>query len=202
MLLLSSAFLFADEWDAEDYEQGKLYEGYVISLTGDTTHGFIKALRYYGSSNETTNQTMCYFYQNEEDTEPYMTYKPATLKGYKMGNKLYHSIPYSGGLISKVNNFCLVRGEGAISKYSYFWFDDGTSGTNSTRGIKESHLLRKGDDKVLNEQAFAFGFKKKGAELVKEHKELAKKIANKEKGYKTFNLDAIIEEYNTYMAEQ
>ena len=87
--------------------------------------------------------------------------------------------------------------------YLFFWYDDGSSGSpNSTAGIKEGHLIRKGNEKVINEQALAFGFKKKGAELVKEHKELAKKIANKEKGYKTFQLDAIIEEYNTFMAEQ
>lgn len=201
MLAFTSSF--ADEWDADDYKQGKLYEGYVISLGGDTTHGYIKALRYFGSSNETTNQTMCYFYENEDDAEPFMTYKPATIKGYKMGDKLYHSIPYSGGLISKFNNFCLVRIEGAISTFSYFYYDDGSSGDpNAKAGIKESNLLRKGDDKVLGLSSFAFGFKKKGAELVKEHKDLAKKIANKEKGYKMFNIDAIIEEYNTFIAAQ
>ncbi|MBT8327822.1 MAG: hypothetical protein KJP21_08860, partial [Bacteroidia bacterium] len=157
-LLLSFNTAIADEWDSEDYTVGKLYKGYVISKSGDTTHGYIKALRYYGSSNETTNQTACYYYENEEDTEPYMTYKPAALKGYKIGDKLYHSIPYSGGLISKVNNFCLVRNIGAISQFSYFWYDDGSSGSpNSSPGIKESHLLRKGNDKVINEQSLAFG---------------------------------------------
>ena len=201
-LLFLLTLVQADEWDSENYTVGKLYKGYVISKAGDTTHGFIKAQRYYGSATTNNNQTICLFYQNEDDTEPYATYKPATLIGYKMGDKLYHSIPYSGGLISKINNFCLVRSEGAVSRYSYFWYDDGSSGTNSTPGVKDTRLLRKGNEKVISEQSIMFGFKKKGAELFKEHKELANKIAKKEKGYKLFNIDAIIEEYNTYMASQ
>lgn len=42
------------------------------------------------------------------------------------------------------------------------------------------------------------GFKKKMSEYVNEYEELAKKIANKEKGYKVFNINKIIDEYNAW----
>ncbi|MGB1037390.1 MAG: hypothetical protein ACPGYY_02005 [Bacteroidia bacterium] len=203
MTLLAMSFgSYADEWDPELYQIGKIYPGYIVSKTGDTTHGYIRAQSHYAKKN--SNQTICHFYDREDDRQPSMSYKPATLKGYTIGDKNYESIPYSGGLTSKVSSFVHRTSKGAISMYNYYWYEDGSSGApNTTPGIKSTQLFwKEGDSKVKSMTSFAMGFKKKFPEYIKEHKELASKVANKEKGYKAFNIYAIIEEYNAFMAEQ
>ena len=47
-------------------------------------------------------------------------------------------------------------------------------------------------------QDFAIGFAKKMSAFVADDEELSKKVADKEKGYGMLQIDAIVDEYNTW----
>ena len=199
--ILTSALGKADIWDPEVYQVGKLYPGYVITKAGDTLEGFIKAQSYYGSEN--CNQSVCHFYKSEDQSAPTISYKPPTLQGYKLGDKVYRTVPKAGLLKSSKLTFVLLEVEGAISTYGYYWYEDckNTSDPNCSRGIKKNTLFFKNDwEKTVDVQSLTFGFKKKFPELIEDHPELAEKVAKKEKGYKFLNIYAIIEEYNEFKA--
>lgn len=55
---------------------------------------------------------------------------------------------------------------------------------------------------VIDASSMMMGFKKKMPEYVKDYPELAKKITNKEEGYKFMQLEKIAEEYNTWYLEK
>ncbi|MFY0644346.1 MAG: hypothetical protein JXR19_07750 [Bacteroidia bacterium] len=200
--LLASALGKADIWDPEVYQVGKLYPGYVIKKSGDTLEGFVKALTYYGDEN--SNQSVCYYYKSEDQSEPTLIYKPPTLQGYKIGDKIYKTIPKAGLLKSSTLTFVLLEEEGAISTYGYYWYENckNTSDPNCKTGIKKNtHFYNVDWERSVDMQSLTFGFKKKFPELIKDHPEMAEKVAKKEKGYKFFNIYALIEEYNKFKAE-
>ena len=108
------------DWSPELYRVGNIYPGYIVKLDGDTIQGFIKAnTRCSGGGLGSSNQNLAQFYTSKTDKKPVAKYKPTDIKGYKIADKVYESINYSGGLFKKPN-FNLVVQEGAIRLYEWY----------------------------------------------------------------------------------
>ncbi len=202
----------AYDWDPSVYRVGKRYAGYVITNEGDTINGYIKARqRTAYTAVGKSNQNYCEFYQNEKDKKPVGKYKPENIKGYKIADKVYHSIPYSGGLSAKKLNFNLLIQEGGIATYHWFRGQEGaaTMIKNDAESWEEydarrfttSIILRKGDERPRENTYYLMGFAKRVSELVSDYEELSESVKNKEKGYRMLRFDAIIEEYNIWYAQ-
>ena len=203
--LLSQAY----DWDPSVYRVGKKYPGHVVTNDGDTIRGFIKArLRCSLTSVGKSNQTYCEFYRNEGDKKPIGKYKPEDIAGYQIADKIYKSIPYSGGLSSKKLNFNLLVQDGQIAQYNFFSNQEGaaTAGKNDAESWEEfdarvystSIVLQKGDDRPRESNYYMLSFAKRVSELVSDHEELAESVRNKEKGYRMLKFYEIIEEYNRW----
>ena len=198
------------DWSPEVYQSGKMYPGYIIKLDGDTVQGFIKAdsrcsIGGVGSS----NQNSAAFYLNESDKKPVAKYKPDEIKGYKIADKLYESITYSGGLMKKPN-FNIVVSDGAIRTYE--WYATADNFMTLTRQTGESWqeydnrcydtktIFAKDPSEPIELGMLGMQFAKKMPELISDNPEMAKKVANKEQGYKALNMLSVIEEYNKWAA--
>ena len=48
-------------------------------------------------------------------------YSPSEIKAYAVGDKVYNSIPFSGGLFAKPLSFLLVIKPGRIYEYAYYY---------------------------------------------------------------------------------
>lgn len=199
------------DWSPKMYQVNKMYPGYVITSDNDTVRGFIKAgLRCSTGGMGSSNQNTCEFYKNENDKKPIAKYKPNDIKGYKIADKVYESIAYSGGLLKKPN-FNLVVAEGKIRLYEWYSTKEGFSSMRQQSGEsdKDYDLRRYNTDLVIAKDgkepivhsSLALKFADKMSALVSEHAELSAKVKNKEKGYKMFNLYDIITEYNAWAAE-
>lgn len=196
------------DWSPEIYQVGKLYPGYIIKLDGDTVKGFLKAdtrcsINGIGSSNQNTAA----FYLNESDKKPVAKYKPADIKGYKIADKVYESINYSGGLLKKPN-FNLVVEDGAIRTYEWYATVDNYSSLSRQSGESwqqfdarrfETKLIIAKDPKdPIDFSMLGLSFAKKMPALIEDNKEMAEKVANKEKGYTFLNIFEVIREYNRW----
>lgn len=199
------------DWSPEIYQVGKMYPGYVITLEGDTVQGFIKAdqrcsIGGLGSSNQNT----CAFYLNESDKKPAQKYKPTDIKGYKIADKVYESIKYSGGLL-KAANFNLVVTDGAIRIYEWYSTKENYSTISKQSGetwaqfdarrFDMKQVVAKDPNEPIELAMLGLSFAKKMPDMIADHKELADKVANKEKGYNFLNIYAVIDEYNKWKAE-
>src|ERR1041385_9051581 len=97
----AAAFLFcalamhAQDWTGKIYKIGEKYPGYYVKLTGDTVRGYIL------HGNQVENQSKCKFYKAETDHMPTQTFGTEDISSYMVGDKLYRSIHYSGGLLEK-----------------------------------------------------------------------------------------------------
>lgn len=199
------------DWSPEIYQVNKMYPGFVITKDNDTVKGFIKADQRCGVGGiGSSNQNRCEFYTNENDKKPIAKYAPDDIKGYKIADKLYESIAYSGGLLKKPN-FNLVVTEGKIRIYEWYSTKDDFSNIRKQSGESQKDfdlrryntniiLAKDGKDPIAH-SSMLLKFSEKMAALVAEDKELATKVTNKEKGYKMLNLFGIIEEYNAWAAK-
>ncbi len=110
LILLALPFAMqAQDWSGDVYKIGRIYPGFYITNSGDTIEGYFK------HGDQVDNQKRCSYYQNETDKKPTQVFKPEDIKGYKVGDKMYHSIHFSGGLTAKPLRFNLVTKEGAIT---------------------------------------------------------------------------------------
>ena len=198
------------DWNPQIYQVGRMYPGYIIKLDGDTVKGFLKAdTRCSIGGVGTSNQNQAAFYLNETDKKPAAKYKPDDIKGYMIADKVYESITYSGGMMKKPN-FNLVVAEGAIRTYEWYSTVDGYMTLVSQSGETwQQYDARAYDTKTIlakdKEAPVEFGmlglqFAKKMPEIISDYPELAKKVANKEQGYKAINIYEVIREYNTWAA--
>lgn len=198
------------DWSPQVYEEGSRYSGYIIELNGDTVYGYIKALsRASVQGMGHNNQNRVYFYMKKDDRKPVDKYKADELKGYLIADKLYESIKYSGGLFNKPN-FNLVLKDGAIRLYEWYSTKDGFSMMKKQSGeswadfdarrYQVDLIVAKTADDPMNYSMLGIKFAKKMPELISDHKELASKVANKEKGYKWTNFFEVIEAYNEWAA--
>lgn len=198
------------DWSPEIYQVGKMYPGYIINLEGDTVKGFIKAdqrcsIGGLGSSNQNT----CAFYLNETDKKPVEKYKPADIKGYKIADKVYESIKYSGGLL-KAPNFNLVVQDGALRMYEWYSTKENYSTISKQSGetwaqydarrFDYKQVVAKDPNAPIELAMLGLSFAKKMPELISDYPELADKVANKEKGYGFLRIYEVIDEYNKWKA--
>lgn len=200
------------DWSPEIYQVGKIYPGYIIKLDGDTIKGFLKAenrcsIAGIGSS----NQNKALFYIHESDRKPVEKYKPNDIKGYRIADKVYESINYSGGLFSKPN-FNLVVEDGAIRLYEWYSTVENYSSLSKQSGetlqdydgrrFDTNIIVAKDPTEPIEYGKLGLGFKKKMPPLISDNPEMAEKVANKEKGYTFLNLFDVIKEYNAWSAAQ
>jgi len=200
------------DWSPELYRVGKMYPGYIIKLDGDTVQGFIKAdsrcsIGGIGSS----NQNSAAFYLNETDKKPVEKYKPGEIKGYKVADKVYESITYSGGLMKKPN-FNIVVSDGKIRVYEWYSTVENYMSLHQQSGeswqdydnrcYETKTLFAKDPTEPIELGMLGMQFAKKMPELISDNAEMAKKVADKEKGYKFIDMFAVVEEYNKWAAAQ
>lgn len=175
-------------WDWNVYKYGKPYPGYVIKLTGDTLNGYILLM------GPTELQEKVSFLPSENDMKNKTVYKGDDLKGFKVADKEFQSIHYSGGLTSKPLRFVMVNKPGRLCRYVWYNTND------LTRQIEEVEIFAKGSENPFDASKFALKFAKFWSETLSDYPELSKKIADKEKGYGLTNMYNFIEEYNTWWA--
>ncbi|MBZ0207643.1 MAG: hypothetical protein K8H89_15085 [Flavobacteriales bacterium] len=200
-LLAAVSSLQAQDWSSDVYRSGELYPGYVIDASGTKIEGYIKYQNRYTMQNEVQ------FYTDKDDKKSKEKYKTSDLTEYKVADKLYHCIHYSGGLMSKPVRANLVVTEGCITEY--VWYNRADNYAIMQKGASETEeefmarmypsvmvFKKKGDDEVRSLDQFAMKFASKMSEYVSDNAELSKKVADKEKGYGMLNIQPIIAEYN------
>ena len=198
------------DWSPEIYKQGNIYPGYIVKLDGDTIQGFIKAdsrcsINGIGSS----NQNLALFYTSRTDKKPAAKYKPADIKGYKIADKVYESINYSEGLFKKPN-FNLVVEEGKIRIYEWYSTVENYSSLSKQSGESMSEfdarrfetklIVAKEPTEPIELSMLGLSFAKKMPPMIEDYPELAKKVADKEKGYSFLKIYEVIKEYNEWSA--
>lgn len=206
--LLFSAFMLTtfvmmaqQDWSSGIYKYGQLYPGYVTDADGNKTEGFIKY------TNRKALQTDVLFYADKNDKKSKVKYKAKDLSEYKMADKVYHVIHYTGGLLSKPVGGNLLVEEGCISTYVYYAEAADASAMRKTSSETEAEFLdrkyppttlflKDGDESPQTIAKMGMGFAKDMPEWIADQPELAEKVANKEKGYGFLNMHAVIEEYN------
>jgi len=180
---------YEPDWSGKVYQVGKIYPGYYVTNTRDTVFG------YFMHDNQKGNQKKCRFYANEMDKKPSQEFKPEDIKSYKVGDKLYRTLNYSGGLLNKPLRFLLVTNDGAVTEF-VFYSEDGE--------MAAQPLFHKPFDPLHFDptplSSFALGYAKKLSEYLSDYPALAKKISDKEKGYGVLNILAVIDEYNAWYA--
>jgi hypothetical protein len=203
LLLVASLSSFAQDWEGKTYHYWSIYPGYVVTKSGDTLKGFIE------HQDRNGNQNKCIFFSDLNNKKSKVVYKPEDITEYHVGDKTYRSITYSGGLLDKIYKFNLLIKDGAIAQYRFYTFEQSgpvtVRGNNETeyqfdqRNAKEESVFCKKGMKPVSNTSLILGFKKKMAELLSDYPELAKKVENKEDGYKLLQVYKIIDEYNNYM---
>lgn len=188
-VLLVSSKCAAQDWSGEVYHIGQKYPGYYISNEGDTTFG------YFLHGNQVFNQKNCHYYVNETDRKPSSKFKQDDIREYKVADKVYRSIHFSGGLLAKPLRFNLLVNDGGIAEY-VFYDEDGSG--NSQTVFHKAHDPN--NDKPVTIDYFGLGFAKKVSAYVADFEELANKVKNKEKGYRMLKILDIFAEYNEWYA--
>ena len=191
----------AQDWSTSKYKYNELYEGYVVTAEGEKIEGYVKYRNRYVMQEEVI------FYKTKTGTKK--KYMANQLMEYKVADKLYHCINYSGGAsISQIRANLVVNGEGCIKEY--VWYDR-ASGYNTLKkreGETDKEFgdrkfppttvyFKQGDEMAVTAAYFSKDFTKKMSAYVKPQKELYKKVKSAQSGYsKPFNLEAIFKEYN------
>lgn len=200
------------DWSPEVYRVGEKYPGYIIKQDGDTIQGYLKAQQrcsINGIGN--SNQNMALFYLSEADKKPTAKYKPKDIKGYKIADKVYEAINYSGGLFKKPN-FNVVVTEGAIRLYEWYATAENFNSINQQSGeswmdfdarrFETKTIVAKNPTEPIEAGILGMGFKKKMSVLVEDNAAMTEKIKNGEKGYKFINIYKVINEYNQWAENQ
>lgn len=199
LILISSFVSLSKDWDQSVYKYGEQYPGYVITAKGKKIEGFIKYTNRYDLQNTVV------FFTEKGNRKSKEKYKSKDLKEYKMADKVYKCINYSGGLMKKPIKGNLVLEEGCITRY--VWYSNETAVVRANPGESyEDYMIRKypstavyknqNSGEVRNMQNFGLGFAKKMSDFIKDNKELAIKVKGKEKGYRMLAIESIFDEYN------
>jgi hypothetical protein len=199
--MLTTFFMMAQDWSSDVYKYGEIYPGYIVDSKGNKTEGFIKYQNRYSLQNNIL------FYTDKNDRKSKKKYKAEDLKEYKVADKLYHVIHYSGGLLKKPLRGNLVVNEACITEYVWYDRNDDYATMRKSSGETQEEFLNRlyppttlflkdGEEDPRTIASFALKFSKKMAEWIGDNLDLAGKVAAKEKGYKVLNLLQIIDEYN------
>jgi hypothetical protein len=197
-VISSMAIAQKPDWSSDVYRFDEIYPGYIVKTNGEKIEGYLRAL-HRGQPEDgisPSNQTRCEFYSDPKNKKTKVVYKVADLQGYKIADKYYKSIGYSGGLTSKINNFCLQTSTGRIASYVWYSWEGGVGG----KWVEKS-IIQKADEKPIEESSLMLGFAKKMSEMVSDYPELAAKVLNKEKGYGVGSFFEVIKEYNEWYAK-
>ena len=176
-------------WDWNIYKYKTPYPGYIVKLSGDTINGYIVLM------GPTENQEKVTFLPTENDYKNKTVYKGEDLKGFKVADKEYRSIHYSGGLTSKPIRFVMVNVPGRITRFIWYTNND------VTRKIDDTEIFAKADETPFDASKFGLKFAKFWSETLADYPELSKKVADKQKGYTLLDMYAFIEEYNKWWNE-
>jgi hypothetical protein len=185
-ILFVASSAHSQDWSGK-YRIYQQYPGYIITLKGDTLNGFIV------HGNKTDNQTSVSYFAEENNSKTMKTYKPGELKGYKVADKEYRAINWSGGLAKNPLNFVLVTKPGRITQFAYYL-------SNSNEESETQMVWMREGEAPIQHTDFVLGFAKKMSKLVSDYPELAKKVEDKEKGYGLMRVFQIIDEYNAWWA--
>ncbi|MEO8590504.1 MAG: hypothetical protein ABI432_14100 [Flavobacteriales bacterium] len=201
VLFVAISATHAQNWDPSVYHSGELYPGYIIDASGKKTEGYIKMQDRYSMQNEVL------FFTDKEDKKSKVKYKADDLKEYRIADKVYRCINYSGGLSGSAIRANLVVAEGCITQY--VWYNRAENWALLQKGASETEeefmarlypsvmvFMKPGDEKPRSLDYFGLKFATKMSEYVAENKELAAKVANKEDGYGMLRILEIIQEYN------
>ncbi len=188
-----------------------IYPGYVITHEGDTIQGFIKL------NNLIDNQRKALFYNDPEDKKYTEKYKPKDIKAYKTGPRLYESFKFRPTNEDRGYHFFLKILDGPVSLYR--WYYEPQSRSEERLKIDENNIANskidlsfseadlnseliaiknEGEPVKLDQLKYLTNFKKNMSKFLADDRELAQKIARKEKGYRYENLIEIIKEYNEW----
>ncbi len=192
----------AQDWSTDTYKYGELYKGYVIDNEGAKTEGFIKYRNRWAMQNEVS------FYKVNNLESKKTKIMASNISEYKVGDKLYHVIPYSGkaGTLRKAN--LVVDTEGCIKEY--VWYDRASSYNKlrkrpgetdedfGARKFPSTRVFYKTSDAMgVTKAYFKSDFKKKMSAYTALNKELSKKIKKATAGYtKVLDITKIFKEYN------
>lgn len=206
LTLISTTGLIAQDWSTDVYKYGEQYPGYVIDAEGNKIEGYIQYQNRY------TMQNTVLFFSEKDNKKTKVKYDTQDLKEYKVADKLYHCIHYSGGLMKKPIKANLVVKEGCITEY--VWYNRADNFMTMQKLPNETDeefmnrmyppetvYLKAGDEEPRRTDYFALKFADKMSEYIADNKELSEKVANKEKGYGMLRILEIIEEYNAACKE-
>jgi len=191
---------------------GNKYPGFIVKNDGEKVDGFVKRLSLISS------QKRVVFYTDKDDNDTKIVYKPNELMGYRIGSETYLSIAY-GDIRKNIKHFLLRDNEGKIEAYVYYKLvtedgpelvlkDNGTTTTSiefdGKTKLSGEIVWLKDREKVLalSSPKLVLKFKKIMSDYISDYPELAKKVANKEKGYRLLNIQKILKEYNDYFAKK
>ena len=206
-MIFTGTSLFAQDWSTDVYKYGEEYPGYIIDADGNKTEGFITYQDRY------TMQNKIIFWKEKGNKKSKEKLDTKDLKEYKVADKLYHVIHYSGGLLSKPLRGNLVVKEGCITEYMWYNRDDNYLTMQKQAGESDDDylnrkypptavFLKKGDEEPKTLDNFALKFSKKMSDWIADNHDLAGKVASKEKGYGMLKFYDIIEEYNAACEEK
>ena len=207
MLFTGFCALKAQDWSTSVYHYGEKYPGYIIKLEGDTVQGYIE---YQYDRFKAQNNVE--FYTDPKNKKTKVVYKGDDLKGYKVADKVYRSIAYSGGLLPKPMRFNLLVKDGRIAIYR--WYDRNENYLTMMKSSSETQeefekrlypdkeIYAKGNEKPFDSSNFGLKFAKFWAEQTSDYAEMSAKIANKDKGYGLLKIYEIIDEYNAWYAKK
>lgn len=197
----ASLMSIAQDWSTDVYKYGEEYPGYVITSSGDKVEGYIKYKDRYTMQNDVE------LYTEKGNKKTKQKFSTGDLTEYKVADKLYHCIHYSGGLLKKPIKANLVVTEGCITEY--VWYDRSENYMTMQRGSSESEedfmkrmyppksvYLKNGDEDPKTLDYFALKFASKMSEWISDDAVLSKKVADKEDGYGMLKILEIIAEYN------
>ncbi len=180
-LLFIPAFSQQGKINTENF--GKQLEGYIIKTNGQKMTGnFLYAHPVEMSKQVMFNGTI---------------YQPDDLKEFFVDGNNWISVTDN-----KDQKFALCKRYGPITVYQILSYPEGVEYGDESTPWEDVLYMKKLDDERVAMAGFLLGFKKKMSEYVSDYPEMAKKIANKEKGYGAMNQYDIVDEYNAWYMEQ
>ncbi|WP_299225154.1 hypothetical protein [uncultured Psychroserpens sp.] len=194
-----------DNWE----DASEKLPGYIITNKGEKIEGYLKRFL------KIKSQRKVKFFKTLDDKP--QVFDAKDLEAYQIANDYYESHPYEG-LSGKTKVFLLRTVEGKIDLFEYYIRvedDKGREMTLSKKGNTEVSLdfdgtkiqteilaVKDGKDYLkFASSKVMFSFKNVMSKYVSDFPELAKKIKNKEKGYRILGVLKIVNEYNAHFEE-
>jgi len=218
LLLFCSFSLMTSGQDFKNVKLWTLYPGYVVTKENDTIRGYLML------KNLINNQDKVFYYKDmNTPKDDAVKYKPKDLKAYKVGPRYYASFKFRPSVSTysandaRAYHFILRVIDGPFKLYR--WYYETIEKSKSRVKTDKEHPLNTAVDLSFNEDElshitlgrkldgelidfnstkYLVGFKKNMSKLVSDYPELAKKIANKEEGYRHGDIEKIIKEYNEW----